>query len=100
MNKITEPFRWKYLHQTLMKTSYVSATDTSQSQVASWNNQKKDWDIRGGLNCITAVNFFLGYMLKKGGKNYEPRVGENLVKAFAQKKGFSNHFDELVLAVL
>jgi hypothetical protein len=48
------------------------SSNYSSNETAYWNEKDKKWEIKGGINCITSVNFFLGYMLKKGGNGYKP----------------------------
>jgi hypothetical protein len=74
------------------------SADYSSSETAYWNEQTKKWEIKGGINCITSVNFFLGYMLKKGGNGYSPKILDNLVNASVRGTGFSDHFGQLQLA--
>ena len=88
--------RWQKLHKILMGAKYSS--NYSSNETAYWNEKDKKWEIKGGINCITSVNFFLGYMLKKGGNGYKPAVGANLVTASQDKNGFSDHFKQLQLA--
>lgn len=87
--------RWQGLHKILMSANY--SANYSSDETAYWNEKDKKWEIKGGINCITSVNFFLGYMLKKGGNGYNPKVGDNLVRARV-KGGFSNHFKQLQIA--
>jgi hypothetical protein len=90
-------YRWKSLHQLLLGAEYAEDY-ASPDAAAYWDRQKGEWVTPGKLNCITAVNFFLGYLLRKGGNGYEPGILDNLVNASARGKGFSNHFEDLGLA--
>lgn len=95
------PRNWQTLHKILMDTSY--SPDYNSSDTAYWNDKKFKWEIRGGLNCTTSVNFFLAYMLYKEKDGYDPRIIDNLVNASAREggvsnSGFSNHFKDLELA--
>ena len=92
---VTAP-RWQELHKILMGAKYSS--NYSSNETAYWNEKDKKWEIKGGINCITSANFFLGYMLKKGGNGYNPGVGANLVAASQAQGKFSDHFKQLQLA--
>jgi hypothetical protein len=69
---------------------------------AVWNDKTKKWEIPANkLDCITAVNFFLGCMLQEGGKGYSPNVAKtNLVHAAALTKPFSNYFKDYAWQLL
>lgn len=88
--------RWQELHKMLMDAKYSS--NYNSNETAYWNDKTKKWEIKGGINCITSVNFFLGYMLKKGGNGYSPKILDNLVNASVRGTGFSDHFGQLQLA--
>ena len=81
-------YRWKNLHNILIKLGYddsylrsSATTQTTGSKAAWWDNKTKKWQIPKALNCLSSINFFLGYMLKRGGKGYDPNVyNSNLIK--------------------
>lgn len=82
-------FRWKNLHTILMGAGY-----SSSAKGAIWDANARNWTIPdGNLNCLAAVNFFIGYMLKKGGNGYDPDIsGSTLPKAAAGNAKLSDYF--------
>lgn len=83
-------FRWKKLHDILMKklANYDTRERTLRASEinARWNESKQNWDLPPHFNCITSIHFFLGYMLCEGTR-YPSGVPSNLVKGAAEGKG-------------
>jgi hypothetical protein len=76
----------------LMAAEYASDYQSADA-AATWD-KATGWKAKK-VNCITSANFFLGYMLQKGGNGYKPAATDNLVKASATGTGFSDHYNVL-----